>query len=107
MRTIADDFTVVSSIKRYSVAGLLPYRWMLYEPLKLLRYWWHLVDSILTMDNLWNHKIVIINACPPCLAGAEFIDHLLNHKVFQMLWRLILGWFDCSWVLPNCLCQII
>lgn len=45
-----------------------------------------------------------MNGCPMCLKEAELMDHLLVTCTFAILnWTSIIGWFDCSWVLPNSL----
>lgn len=63
--------------------------------------WLSLCGRILTMDNLWKHKVVIVSAYPVCLAGEETVDHLmLNCWVAQQVWRSVLWWFGCGWVLP-------
>ena len=40
--------------------------------------WTALLRRILTMDNLRRQGLIIVNACPMCLASEQSIDHLLN-----------------------------
>ena len=69
--------------------------------------WLALHGRILNLDNLRRRKIIIVNACPLCLASEETVDHLLlNCKVVQAVWKSVIGWFDCSWVLPSSLLDL-
>lgn len=43
--------------------------------------WLVLRASILTMDNLWWWKKILVNAFPMCLGNEETVNHLLNCKV--------------------------
>ena len=53
--------------------------------------WIVLLGGILTMDNLRQCKVVIVNACLTFLANEESIDHLLlNCSLAQSIWRSIL-----------------
>lgn len=61
-----------------------------------------LLGGILTMNNLGQRKVMMVNACPMCLAEKESIDHLwLNCKTAESMWKLILGWFHCYEPCPN------
>ena len=66
--------------------------------------WLALRKKILTMDNLRRRNMVVVNACPLCLADEETVDHLLLHcKMTKALWSSILNDFNCCWVLPESL----
>eukprot|EP00268_Persea_americana_P020191 TRINITY_DN20423_c0_g2_i1.p1 TRINITY_DN20423_c0_g2~~TRINITY_DN20423_c0_g2_i1.p1 ORF type:complete len:102 (-),score=3.72 TRINITY_DN20423_c0_g2_i1:199-504(-) len=42
--------------------------------------------------------IIIINACPMCLADEETVDHLLlGCKTAYSIWIAALSWFGLSW----------
>ena len=44
---------------------------------------------------------------PMCLSDEESMNHLLlNCKIAQSLWMSVVGWFDCSWALPNSLTEL-
>ena len=50
------------------------------------------------MDNLQRCEVIIVNACPMCLADEETLDYFLIVISTSGL-ELVLGWFDCSRVL--------
>lgn len=59
---------------------------------------------ILTKDNLRKRGKFVVNGCPMCLKVVETVDHLiLNCKNAQMIWKSVLSWFECCWVLPKTL----
>ena len=63
--------------------------------------WLALQNKILTMDNLRRRKMLIVNACPLCLANEESVDHLFLHcKQTKAIWLAILKEFNCSWFIP-------
>lgn len=56
-------------------------------PRVMILSWLALHGGILTMDNLHKRKIIIVNACPMCLAGEQTVYHLLLFcKMEQGLW---------------------
>lgn len=53
--------------------------WKTTAPGVLVFAWLVLKGSILTMDNLRRRNMIMVNACPLCLAAEETMDHrLLN-----------------------------
>ena len=49
----------------------------------------------------------MVNACPLCLTDEESVDHILFKCNFaHSTWSVVLGWFGCSWVLPNSLSDL-
>ena len=44
-----------------------------------------------------------MSACPLCFEDEESVDHLLKCSFAHRTWNVVLGWFRCSWVLPNSL----
>ena len=49
----------------------------------------------------------MVNACPLCLKDEESVDHLLLKCNFaHKTWSVVLGWFGCSWILPNSLLNL-
>ena len=83
----------------------LHFLWKIKAPRVIALGWWlALCGRILTMDNRWRRRIIIINGCPTCLADEEKVDHLLlGCKTAYSLWISILGWFGLSWVFPKTL----
>lgn len=62
---------------------------------------------ILTMDTLRRRGMTIVNGCPLCLRYEGSVDHLmLNCKTTQSIWMTMVGWFECSGVLPNSLIEL-
>ena len=60
------------------------------------------------MDNLKRQRVIVVNACPMCLAGEESIDHLLlNCSIAQHLWRSVLGWFHVYTPIPHSLLSLL
>eukprot|EP00268_Persea_americana_P035991 TRINITY_DN35460_c1_g1_i2.p1 TRINITY_DN35460_c1_g1~~TRINITY_DN35460_c1_g1_i2.p1 ORF type:complete len:128 (+),score=25.93 TRINITY_DN35460_c1_g1_i2:909-1292(+) len=51
------------------------------------------------MDNMIGWKMFIVNACSMFLETEETMNHLLTCKVMEVIWKSILVWFECSWVL--------
>ena len=82
--------------------------WKIKAPPRAIVFGWLVLRKrILTMDNLRRRRKVVVNGCPMCLTEEETVDHLLlNCKVAQMLWRLVIDCFGCSWVLPNCIVDL-
>lgn len=73
--------------------------WKIKAPSRVITFAWL---AILAMDNHRRRKWIEVNACPMFLADEEMVDHLmLSCKAVQAMWRSVLGWFDCKWVLPR------
>ena len=79
--------------------------WKIKAPPRVTTFaWLALRKKILTKDNLLRRNMVVVNACPLCLADEETVDHLLLHcKMTKALWSSILNDFNCCWVLPESL----
>ncbi|RWR75099.1 Reverse transcriptase zinc-binding domain-containing protein [Cinnamomum micranthum f. kanehirae] len=77
--------------------------WKMKAPPRVTAFTWlALRNKILTMDNLRLRHILLVNACPLCLADEESVDHLLFHcKQMRALWSAILYEFNCSWVMSQ------
>ena len=77
-------------------------QWKLKDPPRITTFGWlALCDCVFAMDNLRRHKRIIVNACLLCPADEEIVNHLFhNCSVTQVLWILVLEWFECSWVFP-------
>eukprot|EP00268_Persea_americana_P065006 TRINITY_DN8614_c0_g1_i6.p1 TRINITY_DN8614_c0_g1~~TRINITY_DN8614_c0_g1_i6.p1 ORF type:complete len:124 (-),score=7.29 TRINITY_DN8614_c0_g1_i6:21-392(-) len=82
--------------------------WKLKVPPKVIAFSWStILGGILTMDNFKRRGMTVVSACPTCLAEAESVGHLLlNCRSAQLLWKSILGWFECGCPLPNSLPQL-
>lgn len=88
-----------SSSRRSSLACI----WKFKAPPRIVVFGWiALRGRILTSDNFWLRGKIAVNACRMCLAGEETVDQLLLiSKLAQFLWRSVLNWFGCIWVLPH------
>lgn len=77
--------------------------WELKAPPRVLLFGWLAMrGSILTMDNLRRHNMIITNACPLFLIAEETMDYImLNYMMFQKVWNSIITNFGCSWVMPR------
>ena len=82
--------------------------WKFKAPPRILVFGWlALRNRILTMDNLRRRGMVVVDGFPLCLKDEEFVDHLLLRCNFAYrMWTVVLGWFGCSWVLPNSLLDL-
>jgi hypothetical protein len=64
--------------------------------------WLAALGKILTMDNLRNRQLIVINWCCLCKFNGESVDHLLLHyEVACSLWNTIFSRLGLSWVMPN------
>ena len=64
--------------------------------------WLALQSKTRTMDNLRRRNMIVVNACPLCLANEELVDHLLLHcRLTKSLCSSIFKDFSCSWFLPG------
>jgi hypothetical protein len=58
--------------------------------------------KILTIDNLKNRHVIVVNKCCLCKRNGQAVDQLLLHcKVACALWNAIFIHFGMSWVMPN------
>jgi hypothetical protein len=63
--------------------------------------WLAALGKILTMDNLRNKHLIVVNRCCLCKLSRESVDHLLFHcEVANVLWNAIFSCFGLSWVMP-------
>lgn len=70
--------------------------------------WLALRGKILTMDDLCQRGVVMVNACLMCLFDEMSVDRLLlNCRVAHCLSNYVLGWFELSWVLPKSIMEIL
>lgn len=77
--------------------------WKTTAPPRILAFAWLVLrGSILTMDNLQRHNVIVVNACPLCLANEKTMDHLLlNCWGAKEIWNSFFKSFDYSWILPD------
>lgn len=82
--------------------------WSIKAPPRVMAFGWTaLLGRTLTMDNIRRRELIIVNACPMCLAVEESIDHfLLNCLITHYLWRSTLWWFHISTPIPNSLSSL-
>lgn len=79
--------------------------WLLYPQKKLL--WSSPSNLSMTEARHLKRGRTVVNGCPMCLGDEESVDHLmLNYKIVQSIWRVVVGWFDCCWVFPNSLLEL-
>lgn len=78
------------------VALTLACLWKIKAPPRVLAFsWLALLGGILTMNNLWCRKRIVVNVFLMFLGVAKSIDHLLlNRKCAQLLWRSILRYLN-------------
>lgn len=72
-------------------------------PFRILVFdWFALLGCILTIDNLRRQNMIIIGACPLCLAAEESVDHvLLHYPLAHKVRSSTISCFELSWVLPR------
>jgi hypothetical protein len=60
------------------------------------------LGKILTLNNLRNRSVVVVEWCCMCKNSGKSIDHLLTHcEVARKLWSSILNLFSVEWVMPR------
>ena len=63
--------------------------------------WIAALGKILTIDNLWNRHIVVLDWCYMCKRSGESMDHLLLHCLIAYeLWSMVFCLFVIHWVMP-------
>jgi hypothetical protein len=63
--------------------------------------WTATLGKILTLDNLRERNIIVMEWCYMCKTSEESIDHLFLHcMVDTELWSMILQLFGVVWVMP-------
>lgn len=63
--------------------------------------WIAALGKILTIDNLWNRHIVVLDWCYMCKRCGESMDHLLLHCLIAYeLWSMVFCLFVIHWVMP-------
>jgi hypothetical protein len=63
--------------------------------------WTATLGKILTLDNLRERNIIVMEWCYMCKTSEESIDHLFLHcMVATELWSMILQLFGVVWVMP-------
>jgi hypothetical protein len=77
--------------------------WRTKVPLKTAFFAWaEALGKILTLDNLRQRRVVVIDRCCICKKNGEFVDHLLLHcDAACVLWNAIFSRFSLSWVMPH------
>ena len=64
--------------------------------------------NILTIDNFWKRKILILNWCCMCRRNGELVDHLLIHCPFAFdLWSMVFTLFGIHWVMPKTVVELV
>ena len=64
--------------------------------------WTAAIGKILTIDNLWKWRILIIDWCCMCKSAGETINHLHIHcPIAYEIWIMIFTLFKVMWVMPN------
>jgi hypothetical protein len=57
--------------------------------------------KILTLDNLKNKRVIVIDRCCMCKTNGESVNHLLLHcEVARAPWNAIFSRFSLFWVMP-------
>jgi hypothetical protein len=63
--------------------------------------WTAALGKNLTMDNLKNRRVIVIDRCCICKTNGESVDHFLLHcEVAHALWDAIFSCFSLSWIMP-------
>uniref|UniRef100_A0A2N9IHU7 Reverse transcriptase domain-containing protein n=1 Tax=Fagus sylvatica TaxID=28930 RepID=A0A2N9IHU7_FAGSY len=63
--------------------------------------WTVALGNLLTIDNLRQHNLIIIDWCCLCKQSGGSLDHLLLHcSLARELWSMVFGLFGVSWVMP-------
>ena len=69
--------------------------------LGLLVSWTTALCEILTLDNLWNMGVTILDWCYMCERSEESANHLLLHCPIALeLWSMVWALFGLLWVVP-------
>ena len=69
--------------------------------LGLLVSWTTALCKILTLDNLWNIGVTILDWCYMCERSEESANHLLLHCPIALeLWSMVWALFGLLWVVP-------
>ena len=64
--------------------------------------WTAILGRILTIDNLWKRRVLILDWCCMCKSHGESVNYLLLHcPIAQELWNLIFTLFGTLWVMPR------
>ena len=64
--------------------------------------WTAILGRILTIDNLWKRRVLILDWCCMCKSHGESVNYLLLHcPIAQELWNLIFILFGTLWVMPR------
>ncbi len=64
--------------------------------------WTEALAKILTIDNLRQRSVIIMDWCCMCKSGGELVNHMLLHcNVAQELWNMILILFGVFWVMTR------
>ena len=67
--------------------------------------WTTTLGRTLTTDNLWKHRVVVLDWCCMCKKDGEYIDHLLLRcHVAKELWNMVFSLFGVHWVMP---CHVV
>jgi hypothetical protein len=60
------------------------------------------LGKILTMDNLRNRHVIVMNRCYMCKRNGETVAHLLLHcEIASALWSALLSRFRMYWVISR------
>ena len=64
--------------------------------------WTAALGKILTIDNIRNRNVVILEWCCMCKIDGESVNHLLLHcPLAQELWEMVIAIFGVVWVMPK------
>jgi hypothetical protein len=70
--------------------------------------WMAALGRILTIDNLWRRKAMVLDWCCMCKNGAESVEHLLLHCPFAgEIWAMVFGLFGVYWVMPRTILELL
>ena len=62
--------------------------------------WSASLGRILTINNLWKRRILVLDWCCMCKRCVESVDHLLLHcPIAYKLWSMVFGLFGINWVM--------
>ena len=99
------------TVKRYyhclSPPSLLTFPWKIIwkgkvPPRVAFFSWTTALGRILTIDNFWKHRLILMDWCCMCKRSGESVDHLLLHyPMARELWFVVFGMFGVQWVMPH------
>jgi hypothetical protein len=106
-------FEVRSFFRKLSSSGTtsFPWRsiWKVKVPLRVSFFvWTAILRKILTMDNLRNRGIIVVDWCCMCKQHGESVNHLLLHcEVARALWSMVFSIFAVTWVMPRAVVELL